>query len=42
MFSSRKVIYVNCLSRLAYLVTTTSCPVENIKSFSSRGGKVPQ
>ena len=40
--SERKGICFNCFSRPAYLATTTSCLVENIKSLWFREELVPQ
>ena len=42
MFSGRKGNRFQFLSGLAYLMTSISCPVENIKSLSFRGGMAPQ
>ena len=42
MCSGRKGYRFQFLSGPAYLVTSISCPVENIKCLSFRGGMVPQ
>ena len=42
MFTGRKGYRFQFLSRPAYLVTSISCPVENMSRLMFLGGMVPQ